>query len=192
VLRGWRRSCSCRWAKIKPGAPPRLFLAFAIDQVVLAMSDRESETAKDEWDLRLFGKVPGLMRFSAISQAWLRETAKAWAAERIDTVVTPRVLQSTLRVLRAFSESLRRNRSDGGGDPSILLRGDLTAFANDLAHLEAGGDLAHNTRRTWVAELDRFLRQARAMGLSSPAGPMHGPRREHCVPSRRPSPDRLT
>lgn len=158
--------------RITPGAPPRLFLSFAADQVGLALSDRDSETAKDVWDLRVFGKVAGLMRFSVISQPWLRETAKAWAADRIDTVETPRVLQATLRVLRALSESLRRNRPDGGGDPSLIGRGDLAAFANDLAHLEARGDLARNTRRTWLSQLDRFLRDTRAMGLSRPGGPM--------------------
>jgi integrase len=159
--------------KFKQGMPAWLFLSFAADQVGLALSSRDSEVRKDVWDQRVFGKIPGRMRFSPISQAWLRESAKAWAAERIDTVRTPRVLQVTLRVLRAFSESLRRNRPDGGVDPALVQRADLAAFVNDLAHLEARGDLARNTRRTWVTELDRFLREARAMGLSRPGGPMH-------------------
>ncbi len=154
--------------------PARLFLAFATDQVALALSTRETEAAKDEWDLRVFGHIHGTMRFSAISQRWLRETAKAWAAERIDTVQTPRPLQATVWALRAVSESLRRNRSDGGEDPTLVGRADLVAFVNDLSHLEARGELAHTTRRLLVRHLDLFLRQARAMGLSQPGGPMHG------------------
>ncbi len=109
-----------------------------------------------------------------IRQSWLRETAKAWTAERIDTVETPRAFQAVLRAVRALSESLTRHRPDGGADPSLLSRADLAAFANDLAHLEARGDLSRNTRRGWVTEVDRFLRQGRAMGLSRPGGPMHG------------------
>jgi integrase len=160
--------------KIKQGQPASLFLSFVADQVALALSDRESEVRKDDWDLRVFGKVPGLLRFSVIDQPWLRESAKEWAVERIDTVRTPRVLQVTLRALLAFSQSLRRNRPDAGVDCSLLQRADLAAFANDLAHLEARGDLARNTRRAWVGELDRFLREARALGLSAPGGPLHG------------------
>lgn len=158
---------------VKRGAP-RLFLTFAADQVTLALSTRAGEAARDDWDQRVFGHIPGLLRFSPISQGWLKETAKAWAAERIDTVQTPRVLQATLRAVRAFSESLRRHCPGDGASPHLVSRSDLAAFASDLAHLEARGDIAHNTRRAWVSELGRFLREARAMGLSRPGGPMCG------------------
>jgi hypothetical protein len=94
---------------VKDGAP-RLFLTFAADQVALGLSTRAREAQKDDWDLRVFGHIPGLLRFSPVSQGWLRETAKAWAAERIGTVETPRVMQATLRAVRALSESLRRAR----------------------------------------------------------------------------------
>lgn len=159
--------------RVKDGAP-RLFLTFAADQAQLARSTRVAEAAKDDWDLRVFGKIPGKMRFSSISQDWLKETAKAWATERIDTVETPRVIQATLRALKAFSASLRRHRPDGGTDQHLVARADIVAFTNDLAHLEARGDLARNTRRSWVIEVGRFLREARAMGLSRPGGPMWG------------------
>ncbi len=166
--------CEVSMDRITPGTQTQRFLAFTADQVSLARSTRAEEAAKDDWDLRVFGHIPGLLRFSAISQLWLRSTAKAWAAERIGTVQTPRVTQAALRALRAFSESLRRNRSDGGDDPHLLARADLAAFAADLSHLEARGDLAHNTRRGWVHEVGRFLREARAMGLSKPGGPLCG------------------
>lgn len=165
--------CELSMEGVKHGAP-RLFLTFAADQVTLALSHRASEEAKDDWDQRVFGHIPGLLRFGPISQDWLKETAKTWAAERIDTVRTPRVLQANLRAVKAFSESLRRNCPDGGVDAHLVSRSDLMSFANDLAHLEARGDLARNTRRAWVNHLERFLREARSMGLSRPDGPMHG------------------
>ena len=52
---------------VKRGAP-RLFLAFAADQVTLALSTRAGEAARDDWDQRVFGHIPGLLRFSPISQ----------------------------------------------------------------------------------------------------------------------------
>lgn len=84
----------------------------------------------------------------------------------------PEVIQATLRALRAFSESLRRNRPDGGDDPKMLSRADLAAFANDLSHLEAKGQLSPMTRRGWVGHLSQFLTESRAMGLSRPGGPL--------------------
>lgn len=159
--------------QVRPG-PTRDFLTFAADQVTLALSNRASEAIKDDWDLRVFGHRPGLLRFGPISQGWLKETAKAWAAGRIDMVRTPQSLQANLRALRAFSDSLRRNRPDGGVEAQLVSRSDLMAFANDLAHLEARGDLARSTRRVWMTDVSRFLREARAMGLSRPGGPMYG------------------
>ncbi len=149
-------------------------MTFAADQVGLGLATRAGEATKDDWDLRVFGHVPGLLRFGPISQGWLKETAKCWVAERIDTVETPRVTQAVLRAVRAFSESLCRHRPDRGSDPRLVSRSDLVAFTNDLAHLEARGKLARNTRRQWVLEVDRFLREARAMGHSRPGGPMCG------------------
>ncbi len=158
--------------KVTPGTQIYNFLTFSADQVCLALATRESEAAKDDWDLRVFGHIPGILRFGPISQGWLRDTAKAWAKERVDTVTTPRVMQATLRALRAFSESLRRNRPDGGADPKMLSRADLAAFANDLSHLEAKGQLSPMTRRSWVGQVNQFLTEARAMGLSRPGGPL--------------------
>lgn len=161
-------------AEITPGTQSLRFLTLTVDQLRLAMSTPAAEAVKDDWDLRVFGHIPGLLRFSSISQGWLRETAKGWAAERITTVETPRVLQANLRALIALSQSLRRNRADGGDQAATLTRSDLVAFANDLSHLEAGAELARSTRRAWVGQVGRFLHEARAMGLSRPGGPMCG------------------
>jgi integrase len=159
---------------VTPGTQALRFLTFTTDQVILALATPVSEAAKDDWDLRVFGHIPGLLHFSTVSQGWLKDTAKAWAAERIDMVETPRVMQATLRALRALSESLRRNRSDAGTDPHLMSRADLTAFANDLSHLEAKGQLSPFTRRSWLLHVSRFLAEARAMGLSRAGGPLAG------------------
>lgn len=45
-----------------------------------ALSTPETEVGKDEWDLVVFGHS-GTVSFIGISQRWLRETAKRWAAD---------------------------------------------------------------------------------------------------------------
>jgi len=152
----------------------RLFVAFACDQVMLGLATPTSEAAKDDWDLRVFGHTGGFLHFGRISQGWLKEAARQWAAERINTVETARVLQYVLRALATFSESLRRQRQDQGADPASLSRADISAFASDLAHLEAAGKVSRFTRRRWLLEVDQFLREARRMGLSRPGGPLTG------------------
>lgn len=166
--------CELSMDLIKPGTQTRRFLTFTADQVTLALATPAAEVTKDDWDLRVFGHAPGRLHFGEISQVWLKETAKAWTAERIDTVETARVMGAVLRALVALSESFRRNRSDGGVDPHRVSRGDLAAFANDLSHLEAQGRLSRFTRRGWMLRVGQFLREARAMGLSRPGGPLAG------------------
>ena len=48
----------------------------------LATADPETETAKDVWELAVFG-LPGRLSFTAICQPWLRETVKRWAADEL-------------------------------------------------------------------------------------------------------------
>jgi integrase len=152
----------------------RLFVAFTCDQVMLGLATPSSEAAKDDWDLRVFGHSGGFLHFGRISQGWLKEAAKQWAAERASTVETARVLGHVLRSLGTLSESLRRQRDDHGTDPRLLSRADMSAFSNDLAHLEAAGKVSRFTRRHWLLQVDQFLREARAMGLSRPGGPLAG------------------
>jgi hypothetical protein len=45
-----------------------------------ALSTPETEVAQDEWDLTVFGQN-GTVSFTGISQPWLREAAKRWAAD---------------------------------------------------------------------------------------------------------------
>lgn len=80
------------------GGSVRQLLIFVADQVVLASSDMTSECAKDVWDLRVWGQR-GLLSFvgghalrhgvrdslGPISQDWLRDAAKAWAAQALSS-----------------------------------------------------------------------------------------------------------
>ena len=45
-----------------------------------ALATPESEVAGDDWDLRVFGHT-GTLSFGRISQPWLRELSKSWAAD---------------------------------------------------------------------------------------------------------------
>lgn len=78
--------CELSMEKVSPATQFYRFLTFSTDQVRLARSSPAAEAAKDDWDLRVFGHIPGMLRFGPISQGWLRDSAKAWAKERIDTV----------------------------------------------------------------------------------------------------------
>jgi len=152
----------------------RLFLAFARERVVLALASPATEVAKDDWDLRVFGRSGRRLHFGDIRQPWLKEGAKRWAAELLDSVGTPKGIEQVLRSLVIVSESLVRHRADGGADPAELSRADASALANDLAHLEATGRLSHYMRRLTARNVERFLREARAMGLTRPGGALAG------------------
>ena len=177
--------------QITPGTQAHRFLTFTADQVTLALATPASETAKDDWDLRVFGHIPGLLRFSLISQQWLKETAKTWAAERIGTVETPRVMQAALRSLGALSESLRRNRPDGGADPRLIARADLAAFASDLSHLEAQGRLSPYTRRSLAAPRRPVPRRGSRHGPEPGRAPDGRASRKRRLPPGRPPQERL-
>jgi integrase len=94
--------------------------------------------------------------------------------ERLDTVETPDTLERVLLAVGTFSESLRRHRRDRGADPGVLSRADVLAFSNDLAQLEAAGQLSRYLRRLTMSGVNQFLREARAMGLTGPGRPAAG------------------
>jgi integrase len=152
----------------------RSFLLFIRDRVGLASTSPVEEMAKDCWDLRVLGRDGGRIQFGHLSQAWLREGAKAWTRERLDTVETPARLDQVIHDLGPLSESLRRHRTDRGADPWMLGRADALALANDLAHLEAAGRLSRYMRRRVLLDTDQFLRESRSMGLMRAGQPMAG------------------
>ena len=127
---------------VKRGAP-RLFLTFAADQVTLALSTRAGEAARDDWDQRVFGHIPGLLRFSPISQGCVKETAKGLGHQGIDQCQRPglRGGRSTAGGAGPLRSLRRRRRPEVRRRPrlvaSLCLRGlgrDLGAPANAWRH----------------------------------------------------------
>ena len=108
-----------------PGKPVRSLLNAFVRHVRRVLADPASEQAKDVWDLAVFGH-PGRLAFTGISQPWLREAAKHWAAEDL-----PRHrgggatnVQAKINALTRLSESLRC-RPDRGDLPAALGRADI-------------------------------------------------------------------
>jgi integrase len=152
----------------------RLFVIFTRDQVRLAMATPDTEATKDDWDLRVFGRDGKGLHFGQIHPPWLKQAAKCWARERLDTAAAVGHLERLVQGLGVFSESLDRHRADRGTDPILLGRADVSAFSNDLAHLEAAGRLSRHGRGSLLRGVAQFLREARSMGLGRPGGPLAG------------------
>ncbi|MGO9354560.1 MAG: tyrosine-type recombinase/integrase [Mycobacterium sp.] len=141
-----------------------------------ALSNPETGVAQDEWDLTLFGHH-GTVSFTGISQAWLREAAKRWAADDLPKrrVRPGRRTSAGLAVrhhigcLVRLSESLRM-RDDRGEHPSVLGRADMEAFLHRLAYLESVGQISGDARIRACREVRAVLTRIRTMGLTRPGG----------------------
>jgi hypothetical protein len=95
----------------------------------------------------------GTASFTGISQAWLQEAAKRWAADDLPKrrVRPGRRTSAGLAVrhhigcLVRLSESLRM-RADRGEHPTVLGRADMEAFLHRLAYLESVGQISGDAR----------------------------------------------
>jgi hypothetical protein len=138
----------------------------------LALSDPETEKAKDVWELAVFG-LAGRLNFTAISQSWLREAAKRWALDEL-----PRrrgngaasVLRSLLAGVVRLSQSLRGSRPDHGAHPALLGRGDIESFLHRMSYLVSTGECSPELRAKTGRDVKRFLARIRALGLTRPGG----------------------
>ncbi|WP_199199038.1 site-specific integrase [Amycolatopsis sp. CA-128772] len=136
----------------------------------------ETERHKDVWDATVFG-ARGTLRFTGISQPWLREAAKAWAHEDL-----PRrrgggaanTCQNRINCLALLSDSLRLQREDRGEIPAALARVDITNFLNRLAHLQAEDDISAYQRLNAIRNLRKMIGEMRALSLTRPGRPLHG------------------
>jgi integrase len=141
-----------------------------------ALSTPETEVTQDEWDLAVFGQN-GTVSFTGISQPWLREAAKRWAADDLPKrrVRPGRRTSAGLAVrhhvgcLGRLSESLRI-REDRGEHPAMLGRADMEAFLHRLAYLESVGQISGDARIRACREVRAVLTGIRAMGLTRPGG----------------------
>jgi integrase len=139
-----------------------------------ALATPETEVVKDEWDLVVFGHR-GTVDFTKITQGWLRETAKRWAADdlprrriRVDRITSGGgAVRHHVGCLVRLSQSLRM-RADRGEQPAVLGRTDMEAFLHRLAYLESIGQITADARIRACREVRHVLTRARAMGLTRP------------------------
>jgi integrase len=141
-----------------------------------ALSTPETEVAQDEWDLTVFGHN-GTVSFTGISQHWLRESAKRWAADDLPKrrirpgrrTSVGLAVRHHIGCLVRLSESLRM-RADHGEHPAVLGRADMEAFLHRLAYLESVGQISGDARIRACREVRAVLTGIRAMGLTRPGG----------------------
>jgi integrase len=178
VCDGLRRQRAVSAVTADPGqitgkAARSLLRAFA-RRARLALADPAREQIADTWDLAVFGH-PGGLSFTAITQPWLREAAKAWAAEEL-----PRhrgggaaKVREKISAAARLSESLRC-RDDRGDDPAVLGRTDAEAFLNRLGYLESEGRISRYQRNVLCRGARFVLTGIRALGLTRPGQPAAG------------------
>jgi len=158
------------------GREKRTVLTALARHAALALSDPETEKAKDVWELAVFG-LAGRLRFTAISQPWLRQAAKRWATDEL-----PRrrgdnpahVMRSLLAALVRLSQSLRAGRPDHGDHPALLGRGDIESFLHRMSYLVSTGECSPELRAKTCRDVKRILARIRALGLTRPGGPAAG------------------
>jgi hypothetical protein len=141
-----------------------------------AFADPRTEIAKDRWDLTVLGHH-GWLTFTGISQDWLREAAKGWAAHDL-----PRRrgqpagarLSEVIGALVRLSATLRAGRPDQGENPAGLGRADIEAFLHRMAFLSAAGQLSAYSRVKTCQDAGRVLTEIRSLGLTRGGGPAAG------------------
>ena len=140
----------------------------------VALADPAREQLADTWDLAVFGH-PGGLSFTAITQSWLREAVKAWAAEEL-----PRhrgggasKVREKVSAAARLSESLRC-RDDRGEDPQSLGRPDAETFLNRLGYLESAGTISRYQRNVICRGARLVLTGIRSLGLTRPGRPAAG------------------
>jgi hypothetical protein len=157
-------------------ANPATVVSSFVRHVRRAFLDPESERVKDVWDLIAFG-WRGRLDFTTISQGWLREAAKRWAADdlphrRGKDGAGP--VRAYVVSLAAWSQSLRAVRPDRGNDPAVLGRADIEGFLHRLAYLESAGRLSNDARIRHCRQLRHVLGRMRTLGLTRAGAPASG------------------
>src|SRR5260370_13345724 len=109
-----------------------------------AFADPRTEIANDRWDLTVLGHH-GWLAFTGISQRWLREAVKGWAAHDLPRRRGKQAgarLHEIVGAMARLSATLRAGRRAQGEDPAALGRAGIEAFLHRLAFLSAGGQLS--------------------------------------------------
>ena len=111
------------------------------------------------------------------ASAWLRETARRWAADDLPRrrgKIAAAPVRHYLTSLSALSENLRGARADHGDDPALLGRADIESFVHRLAFLAGQERISADARTRICREIRHLLRQFRALGLTRSGGPAAG------------------
>lgn len=166
----WRQAVSITTdrAEITSNKAVRSLRSALAQHVRRALADPGSEQAKDTWDLAVFGHR-GNLSFAGISQPWLAQSVKRWAAQQL-----PRHrgrgaarVRGKINGMRLLSQFLGR-RPDGGLVASTLGRSDIEAFLNRLAYLESVGEISRYRRNCICRDVREVLAGIRALGLTRP------------------------
>ena len=140
----------------------------------LAVSDPGSEQDRDTWDLAVSGHR-GQLDFTGITQRWLRESAKRWAAHDLPrhrgtgASNVGNVVSSAARL----SDSLR-TRPDRGDQPAALGRRDIESFLSRLAYLETAGTISRFQRNLICRGTRTVLAAVRDLSLARAGQPAAG------------------
>jgi hypothetical protein len=156
---------------VSGGIHAQRFLALVRDRLSVALTDIETETAKDVWDLRVWEAMTGRLDFSAISQPWLRQLAQNYCVENLPNQKSRAMVDRVVKAARHLSTSLRR-RKDRGDDPAALTRTDLNALLARLMGMERRGSMTMMARSVTVANLSLLLRFARESRMTIAGGPL--------------------
>ncbi|MEV4640660.1 site-specific integrase [Actinoplanes sp. NPDC049548] len=154
----------------------REFVSFVGKEIGRIGATPDVERHKDVWDLTVFGRS-GILRFTGISQPWLRAATKLWAADDLPTrrgVAVGQVVAFRVRAVADLSDSLRLQRDDQGLDLAALSRQDITAWSNRQAYLVSQGTITHGTRARRTAAVRGVLDSMRALGLTRARQVLHG------------------
>jgi len=117
----------------------------------------------------------GRLDFTGITQRWLRESAKRWAAHDLPrhrgtgASNAGNVVSSAARL----SESLR-TRPDRGDQPAALGRRDIESFLSRLAYLETAGTISRFQRNLTCRGARTVLAAVRDLSLARAGQPASG------------------
>ena len=141
------------------------------------LGDTAAETVRDVWDLTVFGSSRGKLTFTGLSQGWLRQAVKRWAADDLPRHRGDRPHARVRQIINAvtrLSAHLRATRDDHGQLPAALGRGDIESFLHHLAYLETSGQLARDRRVRTCQDVSRVLSRIRGLGLTAAGKPAAG------------------
>jgi integrase len=166
-----------RWQAPGPMAREKGQLGRSLARYVRAAAgDTAAETAADVWDLTVFGSS-GTLTFTGISQQWLRQAVKRWAADELPRHRGQRPHARVRHIIAAMtrlSAHLHAARRDHGALPAALGRADIESFLHHLAYRESAGQLSRDQRVRICQDTGRVLSRIRVLGQTAPGQPAAG------------------